>query len=383
MPLLTFKDITQPLTRKEVEETVYAILERLDVPTTGWKPGAVVRAVITAFSAVVAALTVLLAALARSAFLDTAEGPWLTLVAKWVFGVDRIRATYATGEVTLTNTGGGLYILEAEDLIFRAPSTDKTYVNTEAVTIQPMQSVTVKIRAQEVGSESNAPPGAITELVTTLNGVTCSNAASIVGFDEESDEALRERCRERPSALSPFGPVAAYRYWAKSAEKDGVNLGVTRVKVTRLSDRGEVGVWVARPTGGLPSEDLAYLEKFLEEMVVPLGVTMYLNNATTKDIGIACQLWVRSSRDDNAIRAAVSQRIDALFRGVDIGGETLEEDGQGYVFRDAIIEAIRGALPGEIVRVVVSSPAADVELAEDEIPRRDDLDTTITVTRVT
>ena len=383
MPLLTFKDITQPLTRKEVEETVYAILERLDVPTTGWKPGAVGRAIITAFSAVVAALTVLLAALARSAFLDTAEGVWLTLVAKWVFGVDRIAATYATGEITLTNGGGGLYVLEAEDLIFRSPTTDKTYVNAEPVTIQPLQSVTVKIRAQEVGSESIAPPGTITELVTTLNGVTCSNAASIVGFDEERDEALRERCMERPSALSPFGPEAAYRYWAKTAERDGVNLGVTRVKVTRLSDRGEVGVWVARPTGGLPSEDLAYLEKFLEEMVVPLGVTMYLQNAQAKDIGIDCQVWVKSSRDEAAIQAAVTQRIDALFRSIDIGGEILVENEPGHVFRDAIIEAIRGALPGEIVRVVVSSPSGDVELAEDEIPVLDVDATMISVTRVT
>lgn len=383
MPLITIKDLTTPLTRKEVEGSIYQTLETLEVPTTSWKPGGVMRALTTAIALVIAALTVLIAAIARSSFLETAEGAWLTLVAKWVFGVERIRATYATGEVTLTNSAGGYWALEPGDLIFRNPATDKTYVNAEPVELLPMQPARVKIRAQEVGSESNANPGDITELVTTLNGVSCTNDASVIGFDEEGDEALRVRCREKPASLSPNGPPEAYRYWAKSAVKDGAPLGVTRVKVARISDFGEVMVTVARATGGLAPGELAFLKSFLEKTAVPHGVTMYLQNAPAKNIGLTCQVWVKSSRDDTSIRNAASARIDQLFRVIDIGGETLVDDGPGYVFRDAVIEAIRGALPGEIVRAVVSMPATDVELAGDEIPVRDIANTTVTITRVT
>lgn len=382
MPLITIKDLTTPLTPKDFEESIYATMRSLEVETTAWKPGAVARAIITATAVCLAALSRLTTALARSSFLDTAEGPWLTLTAKQTFFVDRIQATYATGEVTLTNTAGGLYLLDPEELIFRNARTNKTYVNVEPVEIQPMgPDVKVKVRAQEVGSKSNAAPGDVNELLTTLNGVTCWNHGSIIGFDEESDEELRERCRERPASLSTHGPKKAYQYWAKTAERNGVNLGVRRVKVERLSDYGEVGVTVATAEGGLPADDLAYLDKFLYEKVVPLGVRMYLQNATAKPIGITCQLWVSSSRTNAQIEAAVRTRLDSLLRDIPIGGETLAEDGPGYVFQDALIEAIRKAVPGEIVRVALDTPTGDIELGANEIPNFDVA--SITINRIT
>lgn len=370
MPLLTIKDLTTPLTPKDFEESIYATMRTLEVETTAWKPGAVARAIITATSYVLAALSRLTTALARSSFLDTAEGPWLTLLAKQTFFVDRIEATYATGDVELSNGAGGYWLLEPGDLVFRNERTDKTYVNTETVEILPMKPVVVKVRAQELGSGGNAIPGEITKLVTTLNGVTCWNHRSVVGFDAESDEELRVRCREKPASLSPNGPKKAYQYWAKTAERDGVNLGVRRVKVERLSDYGEVGVTVATADGGLPPDNLAYLDDFLQEKVVPNGVRMYLQNATEKQIDVTCQVWVTSSRPEGEIKSAIGERLDALFQRTPIGGHVLAEGQPGFVFRDAIIEAIRAALPGEIMRVAVDAPAADVPLGGIEIPYR-------------
>lgn len=381
MSKLTLKELTTPLTRKDVEASIYKTLAALEVPVTSWKSGGVARAITTSFSLVIAALSELIASVTKSGFLDTAEGPWLTILAKQTFAVDRIKATYATGEVTLSNSAGGYFALDPGDLIVRNARTDKIYVNLEPIVVPPLAAdIKVKIRAQERGAGSSARPGDITEFVTPLNGVTCWNHSSVVAFDEEGDDDLRERCREYMSALSPFGPKEAYSYWAKTAAREGVNLGITRVKVERLSDYGEVGVTVATAFGEVESGNLAYLAEVLREKAVPLGVRMYLESATTRDIDISYRLWVRpsSSMTDAEVKAVVRQRLDALAYRSPIGGEVLSEGDPGHLFRDAIIEAIRSASPDEIVRVIVDTPTGDIELTEKEIPVLANVDATIT-----
>ncbi len=130
--------------------------------------------------------------------------------------------TSATGEVTLANSGGGVYNLGVGDLIITNPTTQKAYRNTDALSVGVASSTTtVAIEAVEVGSASTSAPNTITALTTTMLGVTCTNATAVVGVDEETDEDLRVRCREKLSALSPDGPKAAFSYFARVATRAG------------------------------------------------------------------------------------------------------------------------------------------------------------------
>ena len=91
--------------------------------TTNWKPGAVVRTIVAVLAFVLAAFSVLTSLLAKSGFLELSSGAWLTLVARYVYGVERDTGSFATGFVTLDNAGGGVYSGDPDDLLFTNPTT--------------------------------------------------------------------------------------------------------------------------------------------------------------------------------------------------------------------------------------------------------------------
>jgi uncharacterized phage protein gp47/JayE len=158
--------------------------------------------------------------IAAAGFLDYAEGAWLELLAWNVFHVEKIKATYASAVLglKLTNTGGGFYVIEPGDVIVAHATTKKTYRNTTGGTLNPGvgQVLRLDLVADEAGADSNATVGTITDLVTTSLGVTVTNEVALAGLDEESDPALRQRCRDSLATLSVGGIKNAYEYYAKS-----------------------------------------------------------------------------------------------------------------------------------------------------------------------
>src|SRR5262252_8646367 len=119
MATFTLAELVKPVTRQEVQASIYEALGVLGVNTTSWKPGAVPRVIIVAVSVVFSGFSELVSLTAKGGFLELAEGDWLTIVAHYVYGVDRIDATFASGGLTLSNSGGGEYALDPDDLIVR------------------------------------------------------------------------------------------------------------------------------------------------------------------------------------------------------------------------------------------------------------------------
>ena len=67
-------------------------------------------------------------------------------------------------------------------------------------------------------------------------GVTCSNAAAVLGRDDESDVALRARDLTKLGALSPNGAPGSYEYWALSIRKDASGVAVYPPPVSSQED---------------------------------------------------------------------------------------------------------------------------------------------------
>ena len=282
----TLDELTRALTVDEIKTAIYDVLAGYGVATTGWKPGAVVRTMIAGAAIVLAALSSLIALVARSGFLELSSGPWLTLVARYIYDTERSEGTFASGPVLASNSTGAVYSLDPGDLILSNTTTGATYRNTAAVVIGSMASnVEVAVVADQLGSDGTAQVGEIDALVTPLLGVTVTNAAAIVGTDEQSDTSLRSAAQERAGALSPDGPSDAYRYFARTAVRaDGTAIGVTRIKVTP-NGTGGVDVLVATATGGVtgtqgnPATDLGAVFANVEANAVPLGVTLTVASA--------------------------------------------------------------------------------------------------------
>lgn len=374
--MISIDDLTTPLTPDQVKTKIYEVLAGVGVSTTSWKPGAVVRTMIAAVAIIIAAYSRLASALARSGFLDTATGPWLTLLAKYVYGVERQEATFAPGEVTLVNAGGGVYALDPDDLVVSNPTTGKSYRNTEPIALGAMSTLTVPIRAVEAGASSTSTPGTITVLETTLAGVTCTNDEAVVGLDEELDPALRIRCYEKLGSLSPNGPWDAYAFAARSAVTvGGVPVGVTRVR-TRKDGYGNVTVYVATASGGIagdaddPSTDLGAVNENIQQKAAPLAVTANTESAVEVSVSVTYQVWLYTTTGLTAaqVAQAIADNLTVFFAAQPIGGNVIGVD-VGKIFRDAIITAI-GATPSikdARFRVTLASPASDVELAVNEV----------------
>lgn len=382
--MISIADLTTPVTKDEAQASIYSVLAAVGVDTTTWKPGSIVRTIIAAFAIVFAALSVLTSQIARSGFLELSSGSWLTLVARYVFGVERITATFAEGEYTLTNSGGGTYILDPDDLVVSNPATGKSYRNTAAFTLNPLSTLTVAIHAVEAGSASTSTPNTITDFETPLVGVTGTNAKSVVGLDDELDQPLRMRCYEKLGALSPNGPWDAYTFAARNAKRtDGTAVGVTRTRVSK-DGYGNVTVYVATATGGITgtvtdvTTDLGAVQNAILRNAEPLAVTANAVSAEVVTIPVTYSVWMynTSGLPDAQIQSAIALALTAFMSAQPIGGNVIDAN-PGKVFQEAIGRAI-GAVRPEIFRVAVSSPAGDTVLTQGQVPALGTVTPTIT-----
>jgi hypothetical protein len=371
---ISFEALITSLSRQEVEASVYQVAAAVGVNTTTWKPGAVVRTIIVGVSVVLSAFSELQAKIARSGFLEHSEGDWLTLVAHHVYNVDRIEPTFAEGEVTLTNTAGGVFNLDVDDLVVSNPDTGKTYRNTEAFSLGALATITIPIKATESGSASTSIPDSITVLETTLLGVTVTNAIAVVGRDAELDPDVRTRCYEKLGALSPMGPWDAYASAARNARRaDGTPVGVTRVRQHK-DGAGGVTTWIATATGTVlgdpddPDTDLGVVNEAIQQLAAPLAVTAVVDSASAYVLAITYEVWAynTSGLTDSQLRDLVAAKLSPFTSAQPIGGAVIGLD-PGKVFRSLIIAAIASARP-EIFRVELTLPATDPELDINEVP---------------
>lgn len=375
--MATLEELTEPLTREEVEDAIYAALAASGVATTSWKPGAVARTIIAGVSIVVSAFSTLQARIAESGFLETASGDWLALVAYYVYGVDKDNGTFAAGNVQFDNGGGGVFSPGVGDIIVSNSTTGKTYRNTAAFTLAAFETgKLVPFQAVEIGADSTSPVGFIDTLETTMLGVTVTNPGALVGTDAETDPQLRVRCLAKTGTLSPNGAADAYRFIALEATKDdGANAGVTRV-TTVPDGSGNVTVYVADGSGTLTgaigdtSTSLGAVDEAIQTKTVPLAVTATTVAATALPVAVTYEVWVRDtvSEEASTIEANIATALTTFLAGEAIGGSK-KVAGGGFVFKEAL-ESIIGATVGKdyLIDKSVTVPAADLSVAANEAP---------------
>lgn len=367
---MTLDELTTPMTVDEAKTAIYDGLAAKGVRTTAWKAGAVARTIIACVAIVLAAFSRLQALIAKGGFLETAEGVWLDQVALYVYGVTRSPGSFASGALTFDNAGGGVYSGGIGDLTVRSSATNKTYRNTAAFTIGALATgVEIPFAATELGADSTAPAGTIDTLVTTMSGVSVTNASALIGTDEETDTDLRTRCKAKLGTISPRGARDAYDYVARSAvASDGRPIGVTRVR-TIPDGVGGIDVYVATATGGVtgsnvdPLTDLGAVALAISETCEPLCIEATVSSAAPTTIAVTYEHWVRGADGVRAadVEALVAEALATYVSQVPIGGD-------GGFVRVSALAAVIGSARADTTRVVVTVPASDVIIATDHAP---------------
>lgn len=377
---LSLSDLVSPLTAEGIRSTMLAAADALGLQTSTWKPLDPTRTLFYLVARVVSGVTQIVYQAIAGGLLDYATGSWLSLLALNVYNVQRIEDTYAAGEITLTNAGGGLYAITAGQLTFQNSATGKTYRNTSAGTLNPTSTLTLDILAEEAGSDSTSAATDIDTMVTTLLGVTCSNAEAVIGTDAETDDELRERCRDSLGAISPNGASQAYEYIATSTTRDdGTTVDINRVRVSAESSTGEVTVIIAAPSGAPAAGDVTYVDDAIQATVVPLCVTATTQAASEKTIAVTYTAYVPNDAEETSaeIQDAVEASLEEFFASVPIGGQATTPGGTGYVFHDLVRARISDASDA-IFTVTLAAPAADVAIAATEVPTLGTITPTIT-----
>lgn len=384
---LALSDLFDSETRDGVMSTILSIAGDVALKVTAWQEGQPYRSLLTYVSQKIADNTVLRKEAIKGGLLDSSEAGWLTLLAKSLYRVDRKLADFADGDsFTFTNSSDEEYTVELGDLVVAHSVTGKTYRNTSVIVIPANGAIEGQyMLADEVGTASDAGPGMITEVVSSLVGVEVTNLAAVLGVDEELDEALRIRCRAKLGSLSPNGPKEAYEFVATTPYfDDGTPCAPTDVAITRTlvwtdALTGFVSVFLATAAGAPSGGDVTIVDNAIDRYATPWCTTATAYASTEVLVPVTYQVWIAGSNLTVAqIKSAIASALAVYFASVPISGYKIPPDELGKLYVEALRTVIAKATPG-IIKVAITLPAADLELEVGEVCRLSTVTGTVTV----
>lgn len=373
MSVVSLASLVIQQTKVEVYTFALGIATAIGLPVSSWQAGDPSRALFNVeaemFSGPLEASVV---GLIRSRFLDLATGEWLKVKAEQDYGVIVPPATYATTDLTLTNSSGFVYTNDANDLTFKNTTTGKTYHNITGGTLAAKVgatpgTLTVTVVADEQGSDSSAGVGEIDSIVTTLNGVTCSNAVAAIGVDEQSGDTTRALCRARLARRSANGAKGAYVDTAMDSTLTATS-GITNARSYGDSDTGDVTLYLRGPSGAVSSTDRTLVETAVLSTCTPLCITPTVISAANVVIAITYSMSLYKSCNKTAADAAadIEKALEALFAARPIGGDIIAPATTGKLYRSLIQSTIQSVFP-QAFNVVVSAPSGDTDLTNGQV----------------
>ncbi len=366
MPL-TVKQLRTPVTQDQALTTILNELQSLGFNSSSWQSGSVQRTMLTGVALVFSTVTEFVAFITDFSFNETATSEALTEFSDSHYDNQRVTDVATLGLVVLTGGAvGPPHTIAIGDAVVRDPVSGQTFRNTTAATV-PVSGVAapaMTFRAESPGTAGNVANDTITELVTTLTGVTSNNPdpgsgtwITTQGVDQETDPTLRTRNTTKWSTLNIVTkPADGYINIALTADSD-----ITKVTVDSTNPRGPgtVDVYIARGTGVAVAADVTTVQTAVD-LRRPVSADVLVIAAAAQAISIVGTIHLTTSLDDAAgvQRAAIEQAAIDYVNGLDIGGEVLPGSTDGFLIHSELIQAISDI--AGVRRVLLTSPTVDV-----------------------
>ena len=214
----------------------------------------------------------------KVAFGDTAYGDFLTMRAK-ESGVIRKVATHAVGFLTVKGNG--------------VIPKGSQFSTTDGVLFETLAEHTVKgvqrieVRAVEPGITGNVNANTITTISMSIPGISSANnsEATTDGFEEETDDMLRERYLLHVRYPGTSGNTMHYHEWAMSIP------GVGGAKIVPVwAGPGTVKVIIVNSEFKPASEKLVKAVKDYIESVRPTTAMVTVSSAVIKPINVSATI---------------------------------------------------------------------------------------------
>lgn len=288
---------------------------------------------------------------------DNLTGDELTRFVDQRKGVERKAATYATCSLIVTGTG----TITTGDLFESTGGIQFVATETKVITT----SGSVIVQSSISGSAGNVGIGSITKIPITIAGIASvtNSSAAIGGYEEETDNDLRNRYYEALKKPATSGNVYHYHQWAKSVP------GVGGAKVFPLwnGDNTVQVVIIDSDMGVAPTELVELVQDYIDPNIsgtgegqAPIGAYCTVTSATGVHIDVTVTVQLMSGYELPSVTSAVKENISAYLK--EIAFE------QTYVSYGKIANAVNdteGVL--DYSNLLVNSGTANIEIGAKEV----------------
>jgi hypothetical protein len=366
-PAIPFSQLLVAPTGASVRAEVVTALITVGIRADLWKAGGVASTLLTYVCNIYAGGMGLVTAALGGAFLTVAQGPWLALLAYYVYGITVQPATYAQGAWTLTNTSGSIYSKGAGTVTVQNPSTGVSYINVNPFTLAAHATLTgVLFQATTPGSQGSSGENQADVLVSTLNGVSVTNPLPVAGLDADPPALIIQKCLAAVAARSYLGPNAAYRFAVYTATNgSGGPLNINRISVVTDRNTGMVYVYLASPQGAPSSADLASAQTAINAVAQAMGLTATAVAATVQTITTPVTLWCTGTEPPATVENNALTSLDAYLAQYPIGGLVRPPSTQGYLYASLMAGSLAEGDPNIFD---VQGVTADTPLASNAVP---------------
>ena len=288
-----------------------------------------------------------------NSFAETAEEEYLDYICKEV-GVFRKQATKSKGSVIIKGTPNTIIPIGT-----KVASDTYIYLTTEEKTIGVSGEVEVKIESENTGKIYNLPKNTIVNFPITIPNLNEVNnpAETVDGYDGESDNELRERYYFKVREPVTSGNIYHYKKWTMEVE------GVGGVKVFPLwNGNGTVKLVVVN--SAIEEADEALLKRvrdYLEE-VRPIGATVTVKSAVSKEINVSGTVKISKNIDFEKVKADFERDIKEYFKKVGF-----KQNYVSYAQLGNILLNVEGV--NDYDNLKINTGAINIALAEEEIPK--------------
>lgn len=384
MATLKWEQIVEE-TKDNAKEALLVLLEDADFPATSYQKFSVPWGLLELKAGFWAKLSQIPAALKTFFYNETARETALTKFAASHYANTRAPAVNATRRDTLScsaaegphSIGLGAVVITDSD----GKATFRVIDDPSAPAVWPQTlasggTLDLLFEAEVAGIAANLPDGTVTEIVTTLAGVTVtSDALESEGVEEESDPRLRERNSLKWALLTKYELIdEAVRALVLNAFP-----AIRQVEVDSSNPRGAgtFDVYLSGETQTAGAPDVALAEALLQQYVFgPTSgalQTVKTFAAPETTLAVTGVVYYSGSYSESDVRTAVEGdglaiigSLHEYIRAIPIGGVRYQPGPSFQVPLNDLEFAIKAAKIGEtqpVKTVVLSSPVANVAVA--------------------
>lgn len=269
-------------------------------------------------------------------------------------GIKRKTATYATGQIKVIGAAGT--VIGTDDIA--STPMNVLYSFSNDTMIDESGIAMIEVICQSIGAVGNTAANTITILPASIDGViSITNPIALSnGYNEESDEELRERYFDKLQRPGKAGNKYHFEEWAKSV----VGVGDARC-VPRYN--GPLSVKVIIIDGNrLPANDtlIAETRRFIEQEM-PFGVVdLSVVSATPIAINVQADLQLLSNYDEQTVIATIQINLSAYLKTL-----AFNADAVSYAKIGALIIESEGVADYE--NLLVNGNTANIEIYDDQV----------------